>query len=219
MNEVKTPTINKLQIIISFLFLGLLFSILGGIGWVIYYGLSQLTNKEIIPLLTAVIPTVAAIITAGATIYVAIKTKKAERLKEIEQELRKQKAPIYEEFSDFLLNKVLKNQASNEEMLEFIIKFNQKMIVFGDDKVIRSWVNFRNAVQNEEFQYDVLFKIEKVLFAIRSDMGHSNKELKEGDLLTLFINDMHNVMGAKQNNHPKLYDKNNPTEMELSIND
>ncbi|MGI9054646.1 MAG: hypothetical protein ACR2F2_02455, partial [Pyrinomonadaceae bacterium] len=99
-------------------------------------------------------------------------------------------APIYEEFTDFLLGKVLKNAASEDEMKEFVIKFSQKMLVWGDDNVIKAWVDFKKNVVNEEFQYQPLFLIENVLLSIRADMGHSNKGLKRGDLLTLFINDM-----------------------------
>lgn len=143
------------------------------------------------------IPAIVAVITAGATIYAAIKTKSAERIKEIEQELRKQKAPIYEEFSEFILGKVLNNKASEDEMKEFVIKFSQKMLVWGGDNVINAWVDFRKNVGNENFQYQVLFLIENVLFAIRSDMGHLNKGLKQGDLLTLFVNDMEKVFETK----------------------
>lgn len=84
------------------------------------------------------IPAIVAFVTAGATIYAALRTKSAERLKEIEQELRKQKAPIYEGFSDFLLGKVLKNEASEDELKEFIVNFSQKMLVWGGDNVIKT---------------------------------------------------------------------------------
>lgn len=178
--------------------LGIILGLLIFLGWLVYYGITKLAVAELTSLLTIMIPAIVAIITVVGTIYAAIKTKRAERLKEIEQELRKQKAPIYEEFSDFLLNKVLKNQASEDEMKEFVINFHQKMLVWGGDNVIKAWVDFRKHVVEEVFQYQGLFLIENVLFAIRSDMGHSNKGLKQGDLLTLFINDMDKAMASLQ---------------------
>ena len=75
---------------------------LGILGWLIINVISKVSVQELTPILTIMIPAIVAVITAGATIYAAIRTKSAERIKEIEQELRKQKAPIYEGFSEFL---------------------------------------------------------------------------------------------------------------------
>lgn len=63
------------------------------LGWLIYFAITNLTIKDLIPQLTVIVPAVAAVITVGCTIYAAIRTKSVERLKEIEQELRKQTAP------------------------------------------------------------------------------------------------------------------------------
>ena len=35
-----------------------------------------------------------------------------------------------------------------------------------------------------------LFVLENMLFAIRRDLGHKNKNLKQGDLLSLFVTDI-----------------------------
>lgn len=145
--------------------------------------------KETLAALSVV---VAASITAFLGYRSSLKSKQADKEKEIEQELRKQKAPIYEDFSDFLF-KILKATKSNTEvseveMLEFIVKFNQKLIVWGGDNVIKAWTDFRfQSTQGNG--YSVLFSVEDILFAIRLDMGHSNKNLKRGDLLRIFIND------------------------------
>lgn len=195
-NSRPKPTLlhQLIAIAILLIFLGSLVIL----GWLIFNAISELSIRELTPILTIMIPAIVAIITAGATIYAAIRTKSAERIKEIEQELRKQKAPIYEGFSEFLLGKVLKNEASEDEMKEFVINFSQKMLVWGGDDVIKAWVDFRKNIVNEEFQYEGLFLMENVIFAIRSDMGHSNRGLKQGDLLTLFINDMEKVLESQK---------------------
>ncbi|HEX9929724.1 MAG TPA: hypothetical protein VGB02_14420 [Pyrinomonadaceae bacterium] len=190
----------QIFIVITTLILILVFLVL--VLWLVFYGVSSLASRELTPILPTLGIGLAAIITASATIFAAIRTKSIERLKEIEQELRKQKAPIYEEFADFLLNKVLQNKASSEEMLEFVMKFHQKMIVWGDDKVIKAWVDFRKEIDTPTNKYHGLFQIENVLFKIRADMGHSNKGLEKGDLLRLFINDMDKVF-EKENNSLK----------------
>lgn len=125
------PNLTLFQWILAIIILGVIFGFVIFLGWLVYYGITKLATAELIPLLTVMLPAIIAVITVSGTIYAAIKTKSAERLKEIEQDLRKQKAPIYEEFSDFLLNKVLSNQASEDELKEFVISFHQKMLVWG----------------------------------------------------------------------------------------
>lgn len=198
--ENKQPQVTFFHKFLAIFILSIILVLLIFLGWLVYYGISRLALSELASLLTVMIPAVVAIITVTGTIFAAIKTKSAERVKEIEQELRKQKAPIYEEFSNFLLDKVLNNKASEDEMKEFVINFHQKMLVWGGDNVIKAWVDFRKYVVTEVFQYQGLFLIENVLFAIRSDMGHSNKGLKQGDLLTLFTNDMDKIMTSLKDN-------------------
>lgn len=182
----KTTLLALISLAIIVLFLGLLV-------WVTFTSLSSLSAQVSVPVL-------AAIITAAASVYVVVKTKQSDRKKEIEQELRKQKAPIYEDFSSFLF-KLLKSEKmgrppSGKEMLDFIVKFHQRLLVWGDDAVIKEWSNFKRFSNDPEKQknFEIVFQVERILFAIRADMGHSNKGLKAGDLLALFVNDIDEAM-------------------------
>lgn len=89
----------------------------------------------------------------------------------------------------------MRNQVSKTRMLEFVINFHQKMLVWGGDNVVKAWVDFRKSdnKKDDENSYEVLFLIEDALLAIGEDMGHTNKGINKGDLLTLFINDMENL--------------------------
>ncbi|HEX8369064.1 MAG TPA: hypothetical protein VF604_11035 [Pyrinomonadaceae bacterium] len=136
--ENKQPQVTFFHKFLAIFILSIILVLLIFLGWLVYYGISRLALSELASLLTVMIPAVVAIITVTGTIFAAIKTKSAERVKEIEQELRKQKAPIYEEFSNFLLDKVLNNKASEDEMKEFVINFHQKMLVWGGDNVIKA---------------------------------------------------------------------------------
>ena len=42
-----------------------------------------------------------------------------------------------------------------------------------------------------------LIAIERILYAIRADMGHKNKGLRQGDLLAIFINDVNSYLGEQ----------------------
>ncbi len=82
-------------------------------------------------LITALISVFGALSVAFISYRAMLKSKQVEKQKEIEQELRKQKAPIYEDFSE-LLFKVLKasklgKEMPEDEMLELIFKFNRSL--------------------------------------------------------------------------------------------
>lgn len=64
------------------------------------------------------------------------------------------------------------------------------MVVWGDDEVIQAWATFKKS-SDEGAGIQSVIAMEDVLFAIRRSMGHSNKALGRGDLLSLFVNDIH----------------------------
>ncbi|MCH7922726.1 MAG: hypothetical protein IH975_06825 [Nitrospinae bacterium] len=173
------------------------FVLVGVLGWTIWKALSGL-SKEV----------ATAIIAGSATVLVSvislILSKHWERRREIEQEHRKQKLPIYEEFMTFWFRVVMshspgKKPVSEEEMINFFTSFTQKLMIWGSDKVLKEYSNFKNLSSSiaEQPSSEVLLTMltfEKLLFAIRSDVGHKNKGLGQGDLLALFITDLDKVL-------------------------
>ncbi len=80
----------------------------------------------------------AAIIVGAAIILVSVLSvlwsKRHGRLREIEQEHRKQKIPVYEEFMALLFKIVMAEKLGNEpvsdkEMIQFFVGFAQRLIV------------------------------------------------------------------------------------------
>lgn len=142
----------------------------------------------------------AAIIAAMSTIIVSVLSitfgKYYERKRIIEQELREKKIPMYEEFIEFYFNvlmskKITGKEITQKEMVRFFNKFTQKLTVWGSDEVVSLWSNFRRkTVENPHNTKENIFEFEKLLLAIRKDTGHKNKNIKQGDLLGLFINDI-----------------------------
>ncbi len=175
--------------------LAIALSFLGFVAWV--------TWKAFVLISSQVAATViVGIITASASVVAVIKAKQAEHRRDIENELRKQKAPIYEEFSSFLF-KILMSAKTDEpvsekEMLEFIVNFNRRLIVWGADSVIKEWSIFKSLHEGSNSQPAMtLVAIERILYAIRADMGHKNKGLGQGDLLAIFINDVHSYLKSQ----------------------
>jgi hypothetical protein len=161
--------------------------------WKVFFGL----QKEV----------AAALVAASATILVSVFSvtgaKYYERKRAIEQDLRQRKIPIYEDFIKFLFRligseKIGDKPMTEKEMQEFFIEFTQKLMIWGSDEVVIQWSKYRRASiknsENGQADFNNMFDLENLLLAIRKDTGHKNKNLKKGDLLGLFINDIENYI-------------------------
>lgn len=174
--------------------------------YVIYYGLCKF-----IDFLNSTNSDVAKAVIAGAVaIVIAIITqafaKWYEQRVSILKEHRDKKIPIYEELISFFFSilsaeKLGKKPPSEKEIIDFLNKFTQKLIVWGSDEVIAKYKSFRNASieaatnPQENMGVASLLKFETLLLAIRKDLGHKNNGLKRGDVLALHINDIEEVLG------------------------
>ncbi|HIV91586.1 MAG TPA: hypothetical protein H9744_07915 [Candidatus Eisenbergiella stercoravium] len=88
-----------------------------------------------------------------------------------------------------------KNGYSNEQMMEDIVKFSQKLTLWGSSRVIRKWLKFRETSQAlNNNPTDNLFVLEDIIFEIRRDMGQKKGGLKKGDLLAFFVNDIRDYL-------------------------
>lgn len=46
----------------------------------------------------------------------------------------------------------------------------------------------------EKPSHGILFEVEELLMAIRKDLGHSNKGISRGKILSLFVNDINEYL-------------------------
>ncbi|WP_126425183.1 hypothetical protein [Brevibacillus marinus] len=181
---------NKLKKVLN-LTIGI--AIMGGL----LYGFWQLLSfvwRTFSGLPTEYVP---AIVTAVTTFLVSLITitlgKYLERKMIIDKEMREKKIPVYNELIDFIFE-LMANPGSKsvDEMNNFIKEFTKKILVWGSDDIIVQWSNYRNSakkIESSKDPYVVLKELEKLLLAIRKDVGHKNKNLKEGVLLSMFIKD------------------------------
>lgn len=188
----------------SLVTLVVLLSGLAFIAWIVFQGFVSLAGvlpgsnfAPVAVLVTGLLSLFGTLSVAYISYRSLLKTKIVEKQKDLDQELRKEKAPTYEEFVAFLF-KIMRNQEarkplSDQQMLEFILKFNQRLLVWGGDPVIRAWSNFKvGAFAGETTK--LVFSVEDILFAIRADMGHPNEGLKRGDLSAIYINDIQTIL-------------------------
>lgn len=201
MNSKTSTKTNWKQMILGFVLLAICV-IIGGYILVLFWRALSQSQPEI----------AVAIIGGGVTILVSVFSlvwsKRADRQMQIEEAHREHKVNAYEEFLEFIFKLFVSNksgkQLTEKEMVEFLSKFNQKMIVWGSDSVLKEFSNFRRvsltvaetnnssstASSNPQAVLESMISLEKMLYAIRVDVGHNNKNLIKGDLLSLFITDI-----------------------------
>lgn len=79
---------------------------------------------------------------------------------------------------------------SDKDMLEDVLNFSKELTLWGSNKVIKKWIEFRNTdYSNPENYNNVLYNLEDIIIEIRKDMGHKKFGLNKGDILSFFIND------------------------------
>jgi hypothetical protein len=137
----------------------------------------------------------AAVVAASATILVSVfgtlASKHLERKQEIEREHRERMLEVYNQFMDYQFvvmqgrRKKMNENKQREFDRAFRESFPQNLISWGSEDIIRKygdWVKW----DDPEADADIL-ELEKILLAIRKDLGYTNKGLKEGDLLRTFL--------------------------------
>ena len=144
-----------------------------------------------------------AIIAAAATALVSVITiiigKIYEARTAVQEELRKRKTPVYEEFITFIFRVLLGEKTgtapTEDEMAKFLSEYNQKMMVWASDSVLKEWAAWRKSLENHDGSSENnfvpgLLQYEKLILAIRKDLGHKNEGIEKFDILRLFINDL-----------------------------
>ena len=182
---------NLKQLVLQSIIIIFLLAFLASGAWAVWKTLTSLSPQ----VATAIVAGVATLL---VSVFSVLWSKRVERLGEIEQEQRKEKIPVYEEFLSLVFRIVLADKLGEgpvpeQDMMKFISVFSQKIIVWGSDDVLKEYATFRRlsaAATAQEAPILNLFAIERLLLAIRRDVGHKNKNLAQGDLLRIFINDI-----------------------------
>ena len=175
-----------IQQIVSLIVLGILL-------WLLYIFLTG-----ILSFLNSLNPQFAAsLLTASMTIIISVISILTAKLLQqryiIEQEIRTKKIPIYEKIIKFLfkiITSVKFNQKiSEEEMNQFMLEITEQIIIWGSDDVVIAFNNLKKSGNIMSDGNKTTFAVEELLYAIRKDLGHKNKKLSQGMLLSLFISD------------------------------
>lgn len=142
----------------------------------------------------------AAIIAAVVSVISIALAKGYESVLLIQKEHRERKIPVYEELLKFMSRAMMAEKLGDtldeSEVRAFMLDFNQRFMVWGSDDVLAAWVRWRRAAVREGTAdpVELILLYEQLILAIRRDLGHKNKNIKQRDILALFINDIDNAL-------------------------
>lgn len=146
---------------------------------------------------------IVAFIAGSVTIIGYFVARYLEKQKTIEIQIREQKLPVYDEFIGFFIQKLmgaeyqsLSDVEKAAEIQDFMARFTQKGLLWFSDDTLLAFINWKYSSQvlsgnTEDDTIESLRILEALLLAFRKDVGHSNKNIKKGDLLSLFVNDIY----------------------------
>ena len=151
-------------------------------------------------------PTISVALITGLLAFISVPVGKYfENRYNIKNQIREERQEIYIHFLDWLIKNVLNAEINKNKDIVKEIKDNQNKIVFyASDKVLKAWTDLKisalNSEENKkgmtEEEYTKYYlineapKIEKLILAIRKELGYKNKKIKQYDILRLYINDI-----------------------------
>lgn len=151
----------------------------------------------------------AALALAAATVIVVPITRWFERRRLREEPLQSRKVDVYERFIKGFLDNFFDERRGGiqqAKMAEFFFAITPDLTIWASDDVLSNWSRMRRSWASSDGTQPPpevrLLDLEDLFLAVRRDLGHSNKGLKPGDVLGLWVNDLdailvHNSTGPR----------------------
>lgn len=150
--------------------------------------------------------TIAVALITGFLAFITVPVGKfLENRYSIKNKIREERQKVYIDFLNWLIRNVLNNEISNNKNIVEELKENQnKMVIYASDNVLKAWTDFKESALNSEknkegmnseqasrfYLLNEAPKIENLILAIRRELGYKNKNIKQYDILKLYINDI-----------------------------
>jgi hypothetical protein len=159
-----------------------------GVSW--FLGLAPTTQTPVAALTGVVLAPLIAFVTSRVL----------ERRRSLDASLRDKKTQLYDEMVKGLMSildlggaarKVGKNNTG--EILKFFVNMTPRMITYASPRVIKAWNGVRLGAARGASGFQTLANFEDMLKAMRADLGHRTWLQPRGELLSLWVNDVHTI--------------------------
>ena len=160
--------------------------VVGGAGYLIYLGVRDAPSV------------VGALVTALGAVLAVVAGRIYETRTAIEQARRERMAPIYERLIETFYAGASGKEATEDEMQEFFEQLAQRLLIWGPTPVVRAFTTWKDEVHVHEGSLEALFHFERLIAAMRRDLGTKSSDLAPGDLLRVFINDLDEHQSGQQ---------------------
>lgn len=84
-------------------------------------------------------------------------------------------------------------QMSESDKFRMMSDFSKGLTLWGSNKVVKKWLRYRKAAMKDMSRENSLLLLEDIIYEIRKDVGQ-RKRLGKGDVLSIFINDIENII-------------------------
>lgn len=175
--------------IFSYIFLALLSYLLWKVASFFYFALEQSSAQTVAAI-------IGGMVTVIGGIAAVVITQRQTKQREIDEAHRGKKIEIYKNFIDMAANalaaaneKLDIEPLSENELNAKILQFNNDILLWGSPKVIKAYLNFRATSGSIDTKQNILVAINEIYKMMREDIGLSNKELNNNELIKIFLTD------------------------------
>ena len=142
--------------------------------------------------LVSINPTVsAALITGLVTITASVSAvaigRYLEKRKEVEQAFRERRLKTYESFIERFMTLTADQNKSEDDLIPFLRQMNKEMILWAGPELLKAYISFLSQASDDPTSGKAFLRLEAFYKAMREDLGHSNKGLIQGQILTLVV--------------------------------
>jgi hypothetical protein len=160
---------------------------LAGLGYVLYLGARDAPGV------------IAALVTALGAVLAVVAGRIYETRTAVEQARRERMASIYERLIENFYNGASGDDRAPtaEELQAFFEELAQRLLIWGPTPVIVAFITWKRDITNlPEGSPETLLAFERLIVAMRKDLGTKSAGLDPGDLLRVFIDDLDQHLAA-----------------------